>query len=194
MMSTLFPRARAWARGRALVLPALLLLAILAPACSDDDSSTPTNPTGIPNVAGAWSGAYRIKTCTETFAGTTGQTCPGLVGTATRQPIRFTLQQTDNQLVGNLELSGWYVRTLLVTGTIDRNGQIILRGSASTGEPLCPTVTNRITLNFWASTLNRTLDGQVGEFGILGSKRVGATGCVFSDITIEADTLDVTKS
>jgi hypothetical protein len=188
------------ARVRSLVSRLLLPLALIVAGCSDD-SVTPTNPSGIPNVAGTWTGAYRVKTCSEEFIGVTGtppatiQICPTITGdTAIRQPMTLTLQQTEDRLIGNIQFSGWFVRSLVVTGNVNRDGAVVLTGMASTTDTTCPTVQNRIVLNYWVTTLSRAQDAITGEFGMLGTRRIGTTGCVFDDVTITADTLSLTRS
>lgn len=168
----------------------LSVLALSASGCSDTE--TPTNPTGIPDVAGSWTGTYRIRTCTDTIAGAPGPVCGPLTGTsAPMQPIRLGLQQTGDQVVGSLDFSGWYVRSLVVSGMVQQGGAILLTGSTSATDPTCPTVQSRLALTIWTSTLNRARDGITGDFRISGNVRT--TGCVFSEFAIEADTLQLTK-
>lgn len=180
--------------GRVLGL-GVLMVALAAGACSDDTDS-PTDPSGIPPAAGTYTGTYRVKTCSETLTATTGQICGSIAGETApqRQPLRLTLQQTEGQVVGNLEFSGWYARSLVVTGTVDRNGALVLTGATVSADPACPAVQSRLTLNNWLGTLTRASEGVRGEFGITATRRVGTTGCVFSDVTIEADTMELTRS
>ncbi len=79
--------------GLAALVPALTLTA----SCSDD--VTPTNPTGLPQVAGTWTGTYRIASCTDTLNGAPGTLCASLTSaTAVRPPMMLTLQQTGRQI------------------------------------------------------------------------------------------------
>src|SRR6266511_6072246 len=71
-------------RPRHLVLLAMLCgAAIAAAACSDDDTKSPTAPTGIPNVAGTWAGQYHIKNCTDTVNGAPGTLCASVTDSST---------------------------------------------------------------------------------------------------------------
>jgi hypothetical protein len=170
----------------------LAWLALAASSCGDD--VTPTNPSGVPNAAGVWVGTYRIKTCTDVVSGApVGTVCtPLLAATAPTQPVRLSVQQTNDQLIGNIQFSGWYSRSLILNGSITRDGEIVLNGTAPFVDPACPAVTNVVSVNPFTSTLNRALDGMTGNFKFVGSARVGTT-CVFAEVTIDADTVTLTK-
>lgn len=171
---------------------AIVLLAWFAlstSSCGDD--KTPTNPSGVPNAAGVFTGTYRIKSCTDLVNGTAGTMCASLL--ATTAPLRLSLQQTNDQLVGNIQFSGWYVRSLIVNGTITPEGVILMNGQTTWVETGCPAITNQLIVNPFSATLNRALDGMTGDFRFVGSARVGTTGCVFAQVTMEADTLTLAK-
>jgi hypothetical protein len=172
------------------LLPGLLITA------SCEDSETPTNPSGVAQVAGTWTGNFRIAACTDTLNGNPGTLCTTLLGpTAPRQPITLALQQTDDRLVGNIQFSGWYVRSLVVTGLVQPGGAVILEGTTTWTEPTCPTaltpVPGRLTLTLWNTLVNRTSDGMTGDFRLSGTTRT--TPCAFGEVSIQADTLQLTK-
>jgi hypothetical protein len=176
--------------GLAALIPALTLTA----SCSD--SETPTNPSGVAQVAGTWTGNFRIAACTDTLNGAPGTLCASLTGaTAPLQPITLTLQQTDDRVVGNIVFSGWYVRSLVVTGIVQPGGAVILEGTTTWTEAVCQTATTpvpgRLTLSLWNSLVNRTSDGMTGDFRLTGTTRTAP--CAFGEVTITADTLTLTK-
>jgi hypothetical protein len=176
--------------GLAALLPALSFTA----SCSDDE--TPTNPSGVARVAGTWTGNFRIAACTDTLNGAPGTFCTNLLGpSAPRQPITLALQQTDNQVVGNIQFTGWYARSVVVTGIVQEGGAVILEGTASWTEPVCPTATTpvpgRLTISLWNTLVNRTSDGMSGDFRLTATTRTVA--CAFGDVSIQADTLTLTK-
>jgi hypothetical protein len=176
--------------GLAALIPALSFTA----SCSD--SETPTNPSGVAQVAGTWTGNFRIASCTDTLNGAPGTLCANLTGTAVaRQPITLALQQTDDKVVGNIQFTGWYVRSLVVTGIVQAGGAVILEGTTTWTEPVCPTATTpvpgRLTLTLWNSLVNRTSDGMTGDFRLTGTTRT--TACAFGEVSIQADTLTLTK-
>jgi hypothetical protein len=176
--------------GLAALIPALTLTA----SCSDD--VTPTNPSGVAQVAGTWTGNFRIASCTDTLNGAPGTLCTTLTSpTAPRQPITLSLQQTDDRVVGNLSFTGWYVRSLVVTGIVQPGGAVILEGTATWTEPACPTATTpvpgRLTLSLWNSLVNRTSDGMTGDFRLTATTRT--MPCAFGEVSIQADTLTLTK-
>lgn len=177
--------------GLAALVPALIFTA----SCSDDDI-TPTNPSGVPQVAGTWTGTYRIATCTDTLNGAPGTLCANLTGaTALRPSITVTLQQTDDKVVGNVVFSGWYVRSIVVTGLVQAGGAVLLEGTATWTELTCTTATTQVpgqlTLSAWNSVVNRTSDGMTGDFRLSGTTRT--TPCAYGEVTIQADTLQLTK-
>jgi hypothetical protein len=178
----------------------LLALAALIPAlsftASCSDSETPTNPSGVAQVAGVWTGNFRIAACTDTLNGAPGTLCSNLTtATAPRQPITLSLQQTDDKVVGNIQFTGWYVRSIVVTGIVQPGGAVLLEGTATWTEPACPTATTpvpgRLTLTLWNSLVNRTSDGMTGDFRLAGTTRTAP--CAFGEVTIQADTLQLTK-
>jgi hypothetical protein len=183
------PGLRQWL-GLAALIPALSFTA----SCSD--SETPTNPSGLAQVAGTWTGTYRIAACTDTLNGAPGTLCTNLTSaTAARQPITLSLQQTDRNVIGNITFSGWYVRSLVVTGIVQEGGAVLLEGTTTWNEPACPTVTTqvpgRLTLTLWNTLVNRTSDGMSGDFRLTGTTRT--TQCAFGEVSIQADTLQLTK-
>ena len=176
--------------GLAALIPALSFTA----SCSD--SETPTNPSGLAQVAGTWTGNFRIAACTVTLNGAPGTLCANLTGaTAPRQPITLALQQTDDNVVGNIQFTGWYVRSLVVTGIVQPGGAVILEGTTTWTEAVCPTATTqvpgRLTLTLWNSLVNRTSDGMTGDFRLSGTTRLAP--CAFGEVSIQADTLTLTK-
>lgn len=176
--------------GLAALVPALIFTA----SCSDD--VTPTNPTGLPQVAGTWTGTYRIASCTDTLNGAPGTLCASLTSaTAVRPPMTLTLQQTEDRLVGNIVFSGWYVRSMVVTGLVQAGGAVLIEGNATFTEPACPTATTqvpgRLTLSAWNTVVNRTSDGMTGDFRLTATTRT--VSCAFGEVTIQADTLQLTK-
>jgi hypothetical protein len=177
-----------------LALTALLPGLLFTASC--EDSETPTNPSGVAQVAGTWTGTFRIAACTDTLNGAPGTMCSTLVGaSAPLQPITLALQQTDDRLVGNIQFSGWYVRSLVVTGLVQPGGAVILEGTTTWTEPACPTaltpVPGRLTLTLWNTLVNRTSDGMSGEFRLTGTTRTAP--CAFGEVSIQADTLQLTK-
>jgi hypothetical protein len=182
-------------RWQGLALVALLPALLITSAC-DDDNASPTNPSGVANVAGAWTGTFRIAACTDTLNGAPGTLCSTLTGaTAARQPITIALQQTDDKLVGNIQFGGWYVRSLVVTGLIQPGGAVLLEGTTTWTEPACPTaptpVPGRLTLTLWNTLVNRTSDGMTGDFRLTATTRTAP--CLFGEVSIQADTLQLTK-
>lgn len=174
----------------AALIPALMFTA----SCSD--SETPTNPSGVAQVAGTWTGTFRIAACTATVNGEPGTFCNNLVGTAaSTQPITLSLQQTDDQVVGNIQFTGWYVRSVVVTGIVQTGGAVILEGTTTWTEPPCATATTpipgRLTLSLWNSFVNRTSNGMTGDFRLTATTRT--TPCAFGDVAITADTLTLTR-
>lgn len=178
-----------------LALGALLPALLIAGSC-DDDNDSPTNPSGVANVAGTWAGTFRIAACTDTLNGAPGTVCSTLSGTtAPLQSIRLALQQTDDRLVGNIQFSGWSTRSLLVTGVIQPGGAVLLEGTTTWTEPNCATATTqvpgRLQLTLWNSLVNRTSDGMTGDFRVSTTTRT--TPCAFGEVSIQADTLQLTK-
>jgi hypothetical protein len=178
----------------------LLMFAALIPALtftgSCSDSETPTNPSGVAQVAGTWIGTFRIASCTDTLNGAPGTFCTNLVGpTAPSQPITVSLQQTDDQVVGNVQFTGWIVRSVVVTGIVQEGGAVNLEGTTSWTEPACATATTqvpgRLTLTLWNTIVNRTSDGMSGDFRVTTTTRT--TACAFGDVSIQADTVQITK-
>jgi hypothetical protein len=189
---TSFLRRPGWRQllGLAALIPALTFTA----SCSD--SETPTNPSGVAQVAGTWTGNFRIAACTDTVNGVPGTLCTNLTGaTAPRQPIALSLQQTDDRVVGNIQFTGWFVRSLVVTGVVQPGGAVLLEGTTTWTEAVCPTATTqipgRLTLTLWNTLVNRTSDGMTGDFRLTGTTRT--TPCAFGDVAIQADTLTLTK-
>lgn len=176
------------------MLAALIPALIFTASCSD--SETPTNPSGVPQVAGTWTGTFRIAACTATLNGEPSTFCNNLTGAAApNQPITVSLQQTDDQVVGNVQFTGWYVRSVVVTGVVQAGGAVILEGTTTWTEPACSTSTTpvpgRLTLSLWNSLVNRTSDGMTGDFRLTGTTRT--TPCAFGEVSIQADTLQLTK-
>ncbi len=166
--------------------------------CSDDsDNKSPTTPTGIPNVAGTWSGTYHIKQCTDTVNGAPGTLCAtvtdpaGGINTASTQPVQLVLSQQNDQVGGTLVFSGWYAQSVPVTGTIGSSGRLWLQGTIGVTDPACPTTTGTFTLSTWFSDLNREQNEMVGSFGFTTKKRLSA--CLFADVNVSIDTVDITK-
>jgi hypothetical protein len=178
--------------GLAALIPALTFTA----SCSD--SETPTNPSGVAQIAGTWTGNFRISSCTDTLNGAPGTFCSNLnVGgpSPVIQPMTLTLTQTDRQVIGNIQFTGWYVRQLVVTGTVQEGGALLLEGTTTWTEPVCSTATTqvpgRLTLTLWNAIVNRTSDGLTGDFRLAGTTRT--TPCAFGEVSITADTLQLTK-
>src|SRR5690349_13274955 len=150
-------QSRLW-RVLAIILACAALIS--TQACSDNKTS-PTTPTGIPNVAGTWTGTYHIKTCTDTVNGTPGTTCAavtdpvGGTNAASKQPVQLVLTQQNDQVGGTLVFSGWYVQSVPVTGTIGSSGRLWLQGTVQTTDTACPTTIMTFTLGTWFSDLNR---------------------------------------
>jgi hypothetical protein len=189
---TSFSRRPGFLRG--IVLTALLPALLMTASC--EDSETPTNPSGVAQVAGTWTGNFRVAACTDTLNGAPGTLCSTLgAATAPRQPITLALQQTDDRLVGNIQFSGWYIRSLVVTGLVQPGGGVILEGTTTWTEAVCPTVTTpvpgRLTLTLWNSLVNRTSDGMTGDFRLTATTRTAP--CAFGEVSIQADTLQLTK-
>jgi hypothetical protein len=163
---------------------------LIVASCSDTE--TPTNPTGIVNVAGLWTGTYRIRSCTDTVAGMPGTFCAPLIApSAPLQRVRLSLQQTDDRVVGNLELSGWIVRSVIVSGVVQEGGSVVLDGMTTWTDAACPTAQNRLTLTFWNSIVNRSQDAMTGDFKLTAVVRMNA--CVFAELSIDADTLELAR-
>jgi hypothetical protein len=179
---------------RLIGLTALLPGLLFTGSCSD--SETPTNPSGVAQVAGTWTGNFRIAACTDTLNGDPGTFCAPLLGAAApRQPITLALQQTDDKVVGNIQFSGWYVRSLVVTGLVQAGGAVLLEGTTTWTEPACPTVVTpvpgKLTVTLWNTLVNRTSDGMSGDFRLTATTRTAP--CAFGEVAIQADTLQLTK-
>ena len=186
-----------WLRvRRAQRLPcAIVLLALIAAAASScGEDEMPTNPSGVPNVAGVYAGTYRIRTCTET-ASVASNVCGPLIGAGpTTQPLQLSMQQINDQLVGNVQFSGWFTRSIILNGTISRDGGIIMSGTTPFVDPACPAVTtNTVSVNPFTATVTRGSDGMNGDFRFIGSARISPTTCVFAEVTIDADSVTLTK-
>ena len=167
-------------------------------ACSDDSNKSPTTPTGIPNVAGTWTGTYHIKQCTDTVNGTPGTLCAavtdpaGGTNTASTQPVQLVLSQQNDQVGGTLVFSGWYAQSVPVTGTIGTSGRLWLQGTIALTDPLCPNATTgTFTLGTWFSDLTRQQSEMIGGFTFTTKKKVSA--CIFADLSVNIDTVDVTR-
>jgi hypothetical protein len=176
--------------GLAALIPALSFTA----SCSD--SETPTNPSGVAQISGTWTGNFRVASCTDTLNGAPGTFCtPLTVQPPVLQPLTLTLTQTNNQVIGNIQFSGWYVRSLVVSGIVEEGGGLHLEGTTSWTEPVCPTATTpvpgRLTLTGWNTLVNRTSDGMTGDFRLTATTRT--TPCAFGEVTLQADSLQLTK-
>jgi hypothetical protein len=177
--------------GLAALIPALIFTA----SCSD--SETPTNPSGVAQIAGTWTGTFRIAACGHTLSGDPGTACNTLIGATapTSQPITLTLQQTGDQVVGNIAFTGWYSRQVVVTGMVQPGGALNLQGTTTWTEVVCPTATTQVpgqlTVSLWNSLVNRTSDGMTGDFRVTATTRTPA--CAFGELSIQADTLQLTK-
>jgi hypothetical protein len=83
----------------------------------------------------------------------------------------------------------------VVTGIVQPGGAVILEGTTTWTEPVCATATTpvpgRLTLTLWNSLVNRTSDGMTGDFRLTGTTRT--TPCAFGEVSIQADTLQLTK-
>lgn len=178
-------------------LAALCVIFVGVSGCSDDSNTSPTTPTGIPNVAGTWSGTYHIKQCTDTVNGAPGTLCATVTdpatgtNTASTQPVQLVLSQQNDQVGGTLVFSGWYAQSVPVTGTIGSSGRLWLQGTIAVTDPACPTTTGTFTLGTWFSDLNRQQNEMVGGFTFTTKKRLSA--CVFADLNVTIDTVDITK-
>jgi hypothetical protein len=165
--------------------------------CSDDNNTSPTTPTGIPKVAGTWSGQYHIKGCTDTVNGVPGTVCAtvtdptGGTNAASTQPVQLMLTQQSDQVGGTLVFSGWYVQNVPVTGTIGTSGRLWLQGSIAITDPACPTTTGTFTLSTWFSDLNREQNEMVGTFNFTTRKRLSA--CLFADLSLQIDNVDIKR-
>jgi len=177
--------------GLAALIPALIFTA----SCSD--SETPTNPSGVAQIAGTWTGTFRVAACGHTLSGDPTTFCNTLIGATapTTQPITLTLQQTGDQVVGNIAFSGFVTRSVVVTGVVQPGGALNLTGTTTWTEPVCPTapvpVPGQLTISLWNSLVNRTSDGMTGDFRVTATTRV--TPCAFGELSIQADTLQLTK-
>ncbi len=165
------------------------MVAMSVAACSND--VTPTNPTGIPSVAGTWAGTYHVKSCSDTINGAPGPVCPSLVDSpeatnpASTQPVQVTITQQQDQLTGTLAFSGWYVLNVPVSGRVDVSGRVWLQGSGTIADSGCPTTSGTFSVSGWVADLNRSHDGMSGVFTLSGTKRLSA--CLFSNYTLQAD-------
>jgi hypothetical protein len=172
-------------------------MTIGASACSSDTTNSPTTPTGIPNVAGTWTGQYHIKACTDTVNGTPGTVCAAVVDTggtttaASTQPLQLVLTQQSDQVGGTLTFSGWYAQSVPVTGTIGTSGRLWLQGTLRLTDPACPTMTGTFTLSGWVTDLNRQQNELIGGFNFTTKKRL--TACLFADLSVQTDTVDITR-
>ena len=178
-------------------LAALCVIVGGVSGCSSDDNKSPTTPTGIPNVAGTWSGTYHIKQCTDTVNGAPGTLCATVTdpatgtNTASTQPVQLVLSQQNDQVGGTLVFSGWYAQSVPVTGTIGSSGRLWLQGTIAVTDPACPTATGTFTLGTWFSDLNRQQNEMIGSFNFTTKKRLSA--CLFADLNVTIDTVDITK-
>jgi hypothetical protein len=177
----------------------LLVVALCGIAgCSSDDNTSPTAPTGIPNVAGTWAGQYHIKACTDTVNGTPGTVCAGFLdptgGTnaASTQPVQVMLTQQNDQVGGTLVFSGWFVQSVPLTGTVGTSGRVWLQGSGTFTDPACPTTTGKVAVSGWITDLNREQTQLTGVFNFTGDKRLSA--CVFDNLSVQTDTVVVTRA
>jgi len=167
--------------------------------CSDDAKTSPTTPTGIPNVAGSWAGTYHIKQCTDTVNGAAGTLCATVTdpatgtNTASTQPVQLVLSQQNDQVGGTLVFSGWYAQSVPVTGTIGSSGRLWLQGTIAVTDPACPTTTGTFTLGTWFSDLNREQNEMIGGFNFTTKKRLSTSACLFADLNVTIDTVDITK-
>lgn len=172
-------------------------LAIGGVACSSNTNTSPTTPTGIPGVAGTWTGQYHIKACTDTVNGTPGTVCTAVLDTGTittpasTQPMLLVLTQQSDQVGGTLTFSGWYAQSVPVTGTIGTSGRLWLQGTLAFTDPACPTTTATFTLSGWVTDLNRQQNEMIGGFNFTTKKRL--TACVFADLNVQTDTVDITR-
>ena len=182
--------------SRAIIL-ATLGVTLGFSGCSDDSNTSPTTPTGIPNVAGTWTGTYHIKQCTDTVSGTPGTLCAtvtdpaGGTNTASTQPVQLVLSQQNDQVGGTLVFSGWYAQSVPVTGTIGTSGRLWLQGTIALTDPLCPAATGAFTLGTWFSDLTRQQNEMIGGFTFTTKKKVSA--CIFADLSVNIDTIDITR-
>jgi hypothetical protein len=167
-------------------------------SCGDDKTGSTTAPTGIPNVAGTWTGQYHIKACSDTINGAPGTVCAGFVdpgsGAAnanSTQPMQLMLTQTSDQVGGTLVFSGWYVQNVPVTGTIGTSGRLWLQGTLAISDPTCPTASGMFVLSGWITDLNREQNELVGGFNFTTKRKLSA--CLFSDLTVQTDTVDIKK-
>jgi hypothetical protein len=185
----------------------LLFLAVMAGACGSDSNDSPVAPTDTPNVAGAWTGTYHVKTCTDSpLVPAAALACPALLAaTATLQPVTFTLTQKDTVLAGTITFGGWLSTTtvtgtgatavttttgltLPVTGLIDRGGTLLLQATNSATDAACPGVLMPTTLTNLNITLDLAKTGMtLGTFQLTTNRRASATGCALNTIAIQAD-------
>jgi hypothetical protein len=178
------------------LLCATLCLGLLVAGCSDDSDTSPTTPTGIPNVSGTWTGTYHIKQCTDTVNGAPGTLCStvtdpatGGTNTASTQPVQLMLTQQNDQVGGTLVFSGWYAQSVPVTGTIGSSGRLWLQGTIAVSDPACPTTTGTFSMGTWFTDLNRERNAMVGSFNFTTKRRLSA--CLFSDLTVQIDTVSI---
>lgn len=189
----------------------LLFLAMMASACGSDNDS-PTTPTDTPSVAGAWTGTYHVKACTDSpLVPATGLACPALLAaTATTQPVQFVLTQKNTALTGTITFGGWLSTTtttgtgatavttttgltLPVTGVIDRGGTLLLQATNSATDAACPGVLMPTTMTNLNITLNLAKNGMtLGTFQLTTNRRVSATSCALNAIAVDADQTTMT--
>jgi hypothetical protein len=180
-----------------LVAGGLLAATLGVAGCSSDNNTSPTTPTGIPNVAGTWTGQYHIRVCTDTINGAAGTVCATVLDPATgtnaasTQPVQVMLTQQGDQVGGTLVFSGWYVQSVPVTGTIGTSGRLWLQGTIAVTDPACPTTTGTFTLSTWFTDLNRERNEMIGSFNFTTRKRLSA--CLFADLNVQTDTVDITR-
>jgi hypothetical protein len=165
--------------------------------CSGDNNTSPTTPTGIPSVAGTWTGKYHVKACTDTINGAAGTVCATVLDPATgtnaasTQPVQLMLTQQGDQVGGTLIFTGWYVQNVPVTGTIGTSGRLWLQGTIAVTDPACPTTTGTFTLSTWFTDLNREQNEMIGGFNFTTKKRLSA--CLFADLNVQTDTVDISR-
>jgi hypothetical protein len=183
---------------RAILLLTLLGgLAIASTSCGDDENKSPTTPTGIPTISGSWAGTYHIKTCTDTVNGAAGTLCATVLdtttttNTASTQPVQVVLTQQNDQVGGTVTFSGWYVQTVPVTGTVGSSGRIWLQGTVAFSDTACPAVTGTVSLSGWVTDLNREQNEAIGVFNLTGLRKMSA--CLFANISVTADSVDIKK-
>lgn len=98
------------------------LLALMTVACGGSASPTAPTPPPPPNLAGQWSGAYTVASCTTTGAASASGFCNAV---SLGGGLVFTPQQSGENLSGPLSVGGFVIPA---TGTI-RSGTVALAGS-----------------------------------------------------------------